>query len=62
MLSRLEADQALAGVAFGVTADGGAVKLRGVVPTTAAKKRAVELAETTVGVGSVVDELAVPAE
>jgi hyperosmotically inducible periplasmic protein len=36
------------------------VKLQGVVPDAAARKRAVALAENTVGVETVVDELAVP--
>jgi osmotically-inducible protein OsmY len=57
---RLDADKRLAGVAFTVSADGGTVKLQGVVPDAAARKRAVALAENTVGVEAVVDELAVP--
>jgi osmotically-inducible protein OsmY len=60
--SRLEGDRQLAGVDVAVSAEGGAVKLRGVVPTAAARLRAVELAETTVGVEKVIDELAVPVE
>ena len=43
-----------------VSADGATVKLRGVVPNTAARRRAVELAGSTIGVEAVVDELAVP--
>src|SRR5581483_133886 len=37
--ARLEADKLLAGVGFAVSADGGAVKLRGIVPNTAARQR-----------------------
>lgn len=59
--ARLEADKQLEGVEFAVSADGATVKLRGVVPNTAARQRAVELAGSTVGVEAVVDELAVPA-
>src|SRR5439155_17302659 len=42
--ARLEADKLLEGVEFAVSADGGTVKLRGVVSNTAARQRAVELA------------------
>lgn len=59
---RLDADKTLAGVAFAVSADGGAVTLRGVVANNSARRRAVELAESTVGVDRVVDELAVPVD
>ncbi len=38
----------------------GEVRLRGIVPTPASRARAVELAEGTVGVDRVVDEIAVP--
>ncbi len=58
--ARLTADKALEGVDFGVTSAGQTVTLRGVVATPDARRRAVELAESTTGVGSVVDELAVP--
>lgn len=57
---RLDADNRLAGVSFDVTADGGAVTLRGVVPGEKARKTAVGLAEHTSGVEKVIDELAVP--
>ena len=60
--TRLEAEKGLDGVGFAVTADGGAVTLRGVCPTPAARKRAVEVANSTVGVDAVVDELAVPVD
>ena len=58
--ARLESDRGLTGIEFQVTADGGTVKLRGVVPDAKAKHRAADLAETTVGVEKVEDELAVP--
>ncbi|MBX9626415.1 MAG: BON domain-containing protein [Gemmataceae bacterium] len=58
--ARLAADKRLQGIDFAVTADGGAVALRGVVPDAAARRKAVALAENTVGVERVVDELAVP--
>ena len=59
--ARLETDRRLEGLPFTVTADGPKVTLRGVVPDAAARRRAVSLAENTVGVVEVVDELAVPA-
>lgn len=58
--ARLEADKKLEGVAFAIATDGGTVRLRGVVPDATARTRAVELAGTTAGVETVVDELAVP--
>lgn len=58
--ARLDADNRLEGVAFDVTGDGGAVTLRGVVPSAKARKTAVSIAEHTTGVEKVVDELAVP--
>lgn len=58
--ARLDADKGLEGVSVGVVAEGTTVRLRGVVPTAAARNRAVELAETTTGVEKVIDELAVP--
>jgi osmotically-inducible protein OsmY len=58
--ARLDADDRFEGVAFDVSGDGGAVTLRGVVPTAKARKTAVGIAEHTTGVEKVVDELAVP--
>lgn len=58
--ARLEADKQLEGIGFTVSADGTTVKLRGIVPSSEARQRAVELAGSTVGVEAVVDELAVP--
>lgn len=59
---RLASDKRLAGVEFKVTAEGGTVTLRGLAPSAGAKRLAVEVAENTVGVEKVVDEVAVPAE
>jgi osmotically-inducible protein OsmY len=62
--SRLRWDRALAGTAIHVRATAaGAVTLRGVVADAAGRRRALELARSTVGVEEVVDELTVaPAE
>jgi hyperosmotically inducible periplasmic protein len=60
--SRLAADKRLANVTVTVFAEGGTVKLRGVVPDAKTRKVIVSLAENTAGVERVVDELAVPAE
>ena len=60
--ARLAADKRFVGVEFRVTADGAVVTLRGVVPDARVKRLAVGVAENTVGVEKVVDELAVPAE
>lgn len=60
--ARLAADKRFTGVEFKVTAEGGAVTLRGVVPDARVKRLAVGVAQNTVGVDSVVDELAIPAE
>jgi hyperosmotically inducible periplasmic protein len=57
---RLVADRRFAGIEFNVTADGGIVTLRGVVPDAKAHRQAIVVAENTVGVDRVVDELAVP--
>jgi hyperosmotically inducible periplasmic protein len=58
--ARLAADKRLAGLNVTVTAEGAAVKLRGVVPDAKTRKVIVSLAENTTGVEAVVDELAVP--
>lgn len=60
--ARLAADKRFVGVEFKVTAEGGVVTLRGVVPDARVKRLAAGVAENTVGVERVVDELAVPAE
>ncbi|HEY1190985.1 MAG TPA: BON domain-containing protein [Gemmata sp.] len=60
--ARLAADKRFVGVEFKVTAEGNAVTLRGVAPDARIKRLAVGVAENTIGVERVVDELAVPAE
>jgi osmotically-inducible protein OsmY len=60
--ARLASDKRFAGVEFKVTAEGNVVTLRGVVPDARIKRLAVGVAENTVGVEKVVDELAVPSE
>jgi len=59
--ARLAGDKRLAGLNVNVFAEGNAVKLRGVVPDDAMRKLIVGLAENTVGVEQVIDELVVPA-
>jgi hyperosmotically inducible protein len=58
--SRLTADKRLIGVNVTVTVEGTALKLRGVVPDIKTRKIVVGLAENTVGIEQVVDELAMP--
>lgn len=58
--ARLAADKRLAGLDITVSAEGGTVKLRGIVPDAKTRKVVVSLAENTTGVEAVVDELAVP--
>ena len=60
--ARLAADKRFVGVEFKVTAEGNVVTLRGVVPDARIKRLAIGVAENTVGVDRVVDELAIPAE
>ena len=60
--ARLTADKRFAGTEIKVTTEGDVVTLRGVVPSAEIKRLAVEIAETTVGVEKVADELAVPGE
>jgi osmotically-inducible protein OsmY len=58
--ARLYWDKSLAEAPFQVeTKDGGVVVLKGSVPSAEAKHRAVELAQSTVGVNDTVDELGV---
>jgi hyperosmotically inducible periplasmic protein len=59
--ARLAADKRLVNVAVTVVADGSVLKLRGVLPDAKTRKIVLSLAENTVGVELVVDELAVPA-
>jgi osmotically-inducible protein OsmY len=58
--SRLSADKRLAEVKVSVVAEGNAIKVRGVVPDARTRKLVLSLAENTIGVEQVVDELAVP--
>lgn len=58
--ARLEADDRFAGVNFEVHANGSEVTLRGLLPNAKARRTAVGIAEHTVGVDKVVDELAIP--
>jgi osmotically-inducible protein OsmY len=58
--ARLYWDKSLADAPFQIEAkDGGVVVLKGSVPTAEAKRRAVDLAQSTVGVNEAVDELGV---
>jgi osmotically-inducible protein OsmY len=58
--ARLYWDKQLADAPFQVeTKDGGVVVLKGSVPTAEAKHRAIELAQSTVGVHEAIDELGV---
>jgi osmotically-inducible protein OsmY len=58
--ARLRADKILASVPIQVRADGNKVRLSGRVADESLRRRAVELAETTVGVDGVVDEMEAP--
>jgi len=60
--ARLAADQRLSGIEVTVIGEGSLVKLRGVMPDAKAKRVALSLAEHTVGVEQVVDELAILVE
>ncbi|MBA4189758.1 MAG: hypothetical protein C0467_17370 [Planctomycetaceae bacterium] len=60
--SRVAADRRLAGIDVTVIGEGSVVKLRGVMPDAKAKRVALSLAENTVGVEQVVDELAILVE
>lgn len=60
--ARLASDKRFAGIAFTVTAEGNIVTLRGVVPNATLRRLAVGVAQNTIGVEDVIDELAVPAE
>jgi hypothetical protein len=58
--SRLHWDVALQGAALDITAqEPNTIVLRGSVPDETAKRKAVQLARETVGVGQVIDELAI---
>jgi hypothetical protein len=55
--TRLSLDKGLANAAIEVEVESDVVTLRGDAPDLASRRRAVELAEGTIGVGQVVDEL-----
>ena len=59
---RIQSDKSMNGATVEVVsgANAGEVKLRGIVNTVALQKRAVEIAESTVGVEKVINEIAVP--
>jgi osmotically-inducible protein OsmY len=58
--NRLRWDTALADADIAVRADGNVVELRGSAANLQQRRRAIELAETTVGVGRVIDLLVDP--
>ena len=58
--ARLAGDKRLAGLNLNVVGEEGAIKLRGVVPDDITRKLIISLAENTMGVERVMDELAVP--
>lgn len=60
--ARLAADKRFERVQFTVTAEGGVVTLRGVVPNADVKRLAAGVARNTVGVDEVVDELVIVME
>ena len=55
--SRIRSDRYLLAQSIDVSADGGTVHLKGSVDQEVLKRRAVEIAESTVGVDKVIDEL-----
>jgi hypothetical protein len=57
--SRIRSDRYLSALPIDVSADGGTVRLKGSVDQEVLKRRAVEIAESTVGVDKVIDELSV---
>jgi osmotically-inducible protein OsmY len=59
--ARLRWDKTLAALPIEIHAVGGTVELRGTLPDLVQRRRAVELAESTIGVERVVDGLEVPA-
>jgi len=60
--ARLAVDKRLVGLNVVVIGEEGAIRLRGVVPDDKSRKVIVSLAQNTVGVERVMDELAVPAD
>jgi hypothetical protein len=55
---RFKSDRHLAPQAIEITAEGGIIHLKGTVDREVLQRRAVEIAESTIGVDKVVDELA----
>lgn len=58
--ARLAGDQRLTGLEITVVGEATTIKLRGIVPDARTRKLIASLAENTVGVEHVVDELAIP--
>jgi hypothetical protein len=56
---RFKSDRHLALQAIEITADGNTIHLKGTVDREVLKRRAVDIAESTIGVDKVVDELAI---
>ena len=56
---RFRTDVFLAPIQFEIGAEGGQVRLRGIVDDDVLRKRAIEIAESTVGVEKVVSEIVV---
>jgi hypothetical protein len=56
---RFRSDRYLASQPIDVSAEGNTVRLRGTVPESVLKRRAFEIADSTVGVEKVIDELKV---
>jgi hyperosmotically inducible protein len=60
--ARLSADKRFVGLNVAVVGEEGAIRLRGVVPDDKTRRIIVSLAENTMGVERVMDELAIPAD
>jgi osmotically-inducible protein OsmY len=56
---RFRLDAFLAPIPFDIVAEGAVIRLKGKVDNDALKKRAVDIAETTIGVEKVIDEITV---
>jgi len=56
---RFRLDAFLAQIPFDIVAEGANIRLKATVDNDALKKRAIEIAETTVGVEKVIDEITV---
>ena len=60
--ARLASDKRFTELNLAVVVEGNTVRVRGIVPDAKTRKLIVSLAENTIGVEQVVDELAVPAD